>query len=111
MTNSARLRSSVLFAATAITLTIFAGCSVGPQTPPGDTITVEGPANDTVQWQAVPTVGACCNPTQYPLCKTVDVAVVPSAPVNADGLVTAGTFPQFEDDTNYTVVSTAGPTP
>ncbi len=82
------------------------GCG---QSPPGDTITVYAPPNDTVSWAAAPTLEACC---PYGTCKNTDAAVVPSGPVGSDGLVDLGAFQHFVDYTNYTIASvTVGNTP
>jgi hypothetical protein len=82
------------------------GC-LGSSTPPGDTITIEAPANDTVAWQAAPTLDACC---PSPQCASAGVATG-SGNAGANGLVTIGTFSNMEDDTSYTIVSIGGPTP
>jgi len=93
---------------TAMLFAYLSGC-FGPQTPPGDTITIEAPPNDTVTWQAEPTNTACC---PAPQCASGGLANVPSSPIGPNGLVTVGTFTHQEDDTAYTITSTLNsPTP
>lgn len=79
------------------------GCGSGK--PPGDTITVRAPANDTISAAAEPTTGACC---PYNTCKNTIAQVAPSGPVGSDGLVDVGTFEHYVDDANYTITSIVG---
>lgn len=94
-----------------IVLFFLAGCNfLGPQTPQGATIEVQGPPNDTVQFNGVqngPNVLSSCACTN---CGTIGTVLIPSA-AGSNGLAVSAPVAHVADGASYNLASLAGPTP
>ena len=99
---------------TAALYCFFGGC-LGPQTPSGASIVIQGPANDTVQWSAtqVPNPQACsCTAGNFTgACIDGGIQPLGSGPLQSDGLVNGPEINKVVDDSVIQTFSNAGPTP